>query len=122
MKPKKTEEQLSNSDKIDAIYEMLPLIKEAYNICQFMLENRWFNTAYKWYMDRDSEKRRTEEMFTVLDYYGISHEHEKNVVKLAETHYMKQEHIDTICKYLALEWISYDRDDFILVKLPHDKK
>jgi hypothetical protein len=40
LKQKKTEEQLSNSDKIDAIYEMLPLIKEAYSICQFMLENR----------------------------------------------------------------------------------
>jgi hypothetical protein len=37
---KKTEEQPNNQDKIDAIFEMLPLIKEAYNICQFMLENR----------------------------------------------------------------------------------
>jgi len=43
---KKTEEPDSKplspslQDKIDAIFEMLPLIKEAYNICQFMLENR----------------------------------------------------------------------------------
>lgn len=37
---KKTEETLSQTDKINAIYEMLPIITEAHNICQFMLENR----------------------------------------------------------------------------------
>lgn len=101
---------------------MLPMIREAYGICQFMLENRWFNTAYKWYMDKDSEKRKTEELFAVLDYYWTSHEYKTNVAKLIETKYRKQEHIDTICRYLALEWIAYERDDFIYVPITHDKK
>jgi hypothetical protein len=42
-KPKnqpKIEDQLNNEDKINAIYDMLPMIIEAYSICQFMLENR----------------------------------------------------------------------------------
>ena len=101
---------------------MLPLIKEAYNICQFMLENRWFNTAYKWYMDKDSIRRKTEELFSVLDFYGISHENEKNVAKLIETVYRKEEHIDIICKYLALEWIAYERDDFKFKPYHNDQK
>lgn len=119
---KKTEETLSQTDKINAIYEMLPIITEAHNICQFMLENRWFNKAYQWYMDRDSSKRKTEALFAVLDYYGISHENSNLVDKLYETKYRKEEHIDTICKYLAMEWIHYDRDLFIYVPIIHEKK
>jgi hypothetical protein len=38
--PKKTEEQVNIEDKINAIFEMLPMIRETNSICQFMLENR----------------------------------------------------------------------------------
>jgi hypothetical protein len=33
-------EQHSDADKLQAIFDMLPMIREAYSICQFMLENR----------------------------------------------------------------------------------
>lgn len=98
------------------------MIREAYSICQFMLENRWFNTAYKWYMDKDSLKRKTEQLFSVLDYYGIAHKEEKNVEILTSVVYRKQDHIDIVCKYLALEWIAYDRDDFRLKLLPNEQE
>jgi len=43
--PKQNQEQkiggqLNDADKLQAIYDMLPMIREAYSICQFMLENR----------------------------------------------------------------------------------
>jgi hypothetical protein len=37
---KKTEELVNLDDKINAIYDMLPMIRETNSICQFMLENR----------------------------------------------------------------------------------
>ena len=125
--PKQNQEQkiggqLNDADKLQAIYDMLPMIREAYSICQFMLENRWFNTAYKWYMDKDSLRRKTEQLFAVLDYYGIAHTEEKNAELLSWVIYRKQEHIDIICKYLAIEWIAYDRDDFRYKPLPQDEK
>lgn len=109
-------------DKINAIFDMLPLIKEAYNICQFMLENRWFNTAYKGYMDRESDKLKKDELFTVLDYYWIPHKEEKNIEVLYEVIYRDQKHIDIICKYLALEWIAYERSSFILKIMPNEER
>lgn len=118
-KPKKTEETLD--DKIQAIYEMLPMIRETNNICQFMLENRGFNKAYQWYMDKDSESRKSATLYAVLDYYGIHHHHQHNVNELTKVVYRKEEHIDTICKYLALEWIAYNRDDFRFKPLPHEE-
>lgn len=109
-------------DKISAIYDMLPIIKECYKICQFMLHNRGFNKAYKGYVERDSEALRSAELFGVLDYYGIQHK-ERNNVKLLYTYtYNQEEHIDIICKYLAIEWVAYKRDKFTFVPLPQDVK
>lgn len=115
-KPKKTEEQANLDDKINAIYEMLPMIRETNSICQFMLENRWFNAAYKGYLEKDSQKRKSEQLYAVLDFYWIAHTEERNVELLSNIVYYKQEHIDTVCQYLALEWLGYDRDDFRLRK------
>ena len=117
---KKTEEQVNLEDhvnledKINAIFEMLPIIRETNSICQFMLENRWFNTAYKGYLEKDSQKRKSEQLYSVLDFYWIPHIHEKNVEILSNIVYSKQEHIDVVCQYLALEWLDYDRDSFRL--------
>lgn len=132
---KKTEEQPSKPiwkgiaevtqefmDKVNAIFDMLPMIRETYMVAQFMLENRGFNTAYKGYMDKDSQRRKTEELYAVLDYYGILHSDEKNVEVLKKTPYAKLEHIDTICKYLVLEWIAYDREDFILKPIKNEEE
>lgn len=91
---------------------MLPMIIETHRVCKFMLENKWFNTAYKWYMEKDSERRKMEELYAVLDYYWIKHSDEKNVDVLKEFVYRKPEHIDIICKYLAIEGIAYERSDF----------
>jgi hypothetical protein len=54
-------------------------------------------------MDKDSLRRKTEQLFAVLDYYGIAHKEEKNAELLSSVIYRKQEHIDIICKYLAIE-------------------
>lgn len=118
---KKTEEPC-NKDKIDAIFEMLPMIRETYSICQFMLENKWFNTAYKWYMDKDSQRKKTEELYAVLDYYWILRSEEKNIELLYTITFHKQEHIEIICKYFALEWLEYDRSKFILKPIKHEKE
>ena len=101
---------------------MLPMIRETYSICQFMLENKWFNTAYKWYMEKDSQRRKTEELYAVLDYYWILHSEEKNVELLYTVTFRKMEHIETICKYLALEWIAYDRSNFKFKELENEKE
>lgn len=109
-------------DRVNAIFDMLPMIKETHRICMFMLENKGFNTAYKWYMEKDSQARKMEELFMVLDYYGIAHSNEKNVEVLKDIVYRKLEHIDIVCKYLALEWIAYDRDDFRYKPLPENEQ
>jgi len=54
-------------------------------------------------MDKDSEIRRTAELHVVFDFYGIAHSEWKNVLLLQSFEYSSRDHIDTICKYLALE-------------------
>ena len=64
-------------------------------------------------MDRDSETRRSAELHVVFDFYGIAHDQWKNVELLQSIEYSNRDHIDTICKYLAIEGIGFDREDFI---------
>lgn len=92
---------------------MIPMIRECYDVCKFLLENRGFDKAYKWYTSRESEARRAAELYTVFDFYGIPYSEWKNMELLYEYTFTREEHIDVICKYLALEWIQYERDRFI---------
>jgi hypothetical protein len=90
-------------DKINAIFDMIPTIRECHDICKFMLENRGFDKAYQGYSSRDSENRRAAELYTVFDFYGIPHAEWRNMELLYGHTYIKEEHIDIICKYLAIE-------------------
>lgn len=106
-------DQTTLHDKINAIYEMIPTIIECKRICDFLIENRWYQKAYEWYTQKDSEERKMAEIKHVFDYYGIPMSALKNSELLYEYGYVDKKHIDTICKYCAIENIAYDRDRFI---------
>jgi len=122
MTSKKDEKKTGEIDKINAIYKMLPIISECHKICMFMLENRGFNKAYQGYIERESEVRKVAEIYSIFDYYGIPRGSENKVDILYSYVYHKEEHIDTICGFLAVNWLDYDRDSFIYQPKKHEKE
>lgn len=113
---------LTLEDKINAIFDMIPMIKEAHMVSMFMLENRWFDKAYKWYVEKNSKERAIAEINAVFDYYWLPYDSLNKIEVLYSNVYHKESHVDIICKYLAMDNKSYDRSRFIIKELPKDEK
>jgi hypothetical protein len=107
-------------DKIESLEKMIPMIQECKTICEFILEHHSLNKHYQGYLDRKSEERERDTLYKVFEYYGLNRGDETNIQKLYNIVYSKEEHIDTICQYLAIKEIPYDRERFTFKEIVKD--
>jgi hypothetical protein len=58
-------------------------------------------------------------LYRVFEIYGVPQWTENDLEKLYTYTFHDDEHIGTICKFLAIKGIAYDRDRFICKELPY---
>jgi len=106
---------------MDAILDKLPMIERCNNICNFLLDHYGLKKHFKELMDIESEARDKAELYRIFEHYGIAEWSEETPELLYKTNYNKDEHVATICKYLAIKEKDYDRELFIVKPVPkHD--
>lgn len=107
--------------KMDAIIEKLPLIEKCNEICNFILEHYNLQKTFKDQASKKEDERNKAELYRVFEHYGISQGTENDLPKLYTYIFHSDEDVGVICKYLALKWVSYERDNFIIKEQPQDE-
>lgn len=113
--------EISQTDKINAIYDMLDDIKECKQICEFLIYDRWFQNAYEWYIEKSGMEVKTKQVKSVFDFYGIPMAALKNSSIVYDYPFVDKKHINIVREYYAMENISYDPDRFIYQPKAYDK-
>jgi hypothetical protein len=119
------EKPLSNDKtletKMDAIIEKLPLIEKCNEICNFILEHYNLQKTFKDQAAKKEDERNKAELYKIFEHYGITQGTENDLPKLYTHIFHSDEDVGTICKYLALKGVSYERDNFIIKDQPQDE-
>lgn len=104
----------SSNYKLEDVIKKIPMIEECSLACEFIMENFNLHQAYKWFKAKRAEEINKAAIYKIFEHHGIPRWSEDNVAKLYSYTSFSNEDIETICRYLSVNDIKFDRKLFII--------
>lgn len=102
---------------IGQLADYLPMIKECYQMCTFIINHNNLKKQYELQSNKISDEMAKKDLYTVFEYHGINKWLESDPENLYK-HEFYQSDIDIIEKYYDLVWIVYNSNKFNVIKSP----